>query len=332
GVNTSADAVNRLAVKSDVVLLSHDDMTPGSGDMRVVVNKKEPSNTSSLVFQSNWGGRAELGLSGTDAFNLKTSVDGNDWKTPLAVDAADGSLNVLGLRHTSANNSPMRTFIDLPAADGVTSFWRMNETRDPTPRRAVLSDVSAGILTLNQPIAQQFFFESYMRGVSYVRVWNTSKQPLQSAWLIGQPSASSLEVLDPTDIADWLPGDTIQLGEPASSLPNSVCAIDISPMMQNTLDAVFPQSGVLLKVAAFGGPDPQSGLGQESSVLLSPTGEPGSFFDQRSRQDGSGLGGQFIISSTLPSPVSNSNLVLLKENGKAGAVGICLATAFAILA
>ncbi len=35
GVNATADAINRLAVKSDAVLLSHDDATPGTGDMRL---------------------------------------------------------------------------------------------------------------------------------------------------------------------------------------------------------------------------------------------------------------------------------------------------------
>ena len=33
-INSDADATNRLAVKSDAVLFSHDDVTPGSGDMR----------------------------------------------------------------------------------------------------------------------------------------------------------------------------------------------------------------------------------------------------------------------------------------------------------
>jgi len=39
GINTAADSVNRLAVKSDAVLLSHDDISPGSGDMRLALNK-----------------------------------------------------------------------------------------------------------------------------------------------------------------------------------------------------------------------------------------------------------------------------------------------------
>lgn len=40
GVNATPDATNRLAVKSDAVLFSHDDVTPGSGNSRLVLNKK----------------------------------------------------------------------------------------------------------------------------------------------------------------------------------------------------------------------------------------------------------------------------------------------------
>ena len=52
GVNTDPNPVNRFAVKSDAVLFSHDDVTPGSGDQRVVVNKGTAANTASSLFQT----------------------------------------------------------------------------------------------------------------------------------------------------------------------------------------------------------------------------------------------------------------------------------------
>ena len=64
GVNTLADQTNKLAVKSDVVLHSHDDVTPGTGDARHVLNKAGPLSTASVVYQSGWSGRAETGLAG----------------------------------------------------------------------------------------------------------------------------------------------------------------------------------------------------------------------------------------------------------------------------
>lgn len=79
GVNTAADDTNRLAVKSDAVLLSHDDVTPGSGDMQMKFNKKQASSTASILFQDNWSGRAEIGLCGDDALHIKVSGDGSTW-------------------------------------------------------------------------------------------------------------------------------------------------------------------------------------------------------------------------------------------------------------
>ncbi len=93
GINTSADATNRLAVKSDAVLFSHDDVTPGSGDVQFKINKAASANTASLLFQTGWSGRAELGLAGDDDFNIKVSRDGAEWSTILKVDSATGMLD-----------------------------------------------------------------------------------------------------------------------------------------------------------------------------------------------------------------------------------------------
>lgn len=92
GINTAADATNRLAVKSDAVLLSHDDVTPGSGDIRAVLNKSAAGRTASALFQSGFSGRAEIGLAGDDDFRLKVSADGASWTDALAVHAATGRM------------------------------------------------------------------------------------------------------------------------------------------------------------------------------------------------------------------------------------------------
>lgn len=85
GVNTTADATNRLAVSSASTLLTHD-----GGDHRVVVNKASPADTASLLFQSNWQGRAEMGISGSDDFDINVSDDNSTWNTGLKLDAATG--------------------------------------------------------------------------------------------------------------------------------------------------------------------------------------------------------------------------------------------------
>ncbi|MEM8868808.1 MAG: DUF2793 domain-containing protein [Pseudomonadota bacterium] len=90
GINASADATNRLAVASGATLLNHE----GAGH-QLKINKALAGDTASLLFQTGFSGRAEMGIAGTDDFALKTSSDGSTWATALQA-APDGSVD-LGL-------------------------------------------------------------------------------------------------------------------------------------------------------------------------------------------------------------------------------------------
>lgn len=74
GIGTSSDLINVLAVSGPASLFSHN----GAGH-QLKVNKAATGQTASVLFQSNWSGRAELGLMGQDRFSLKTSPDGSNW-------------------------------------------------------------------------------------------------------------------------------------------------------------------------------------------------------------------------------------------------------------
>lgn len=86
GVATSWDATNRLAVASEAVLLTH----AGAGH-QLKINKATAGDTASLLFQSGWSGRAEMGPAGDDDFHLKVSADGSAWTEAMVIDAATGS-------------------------------------------------------------------------------------------------------------------------------------------------------------------------------------------------------------------------------------------------
>jgi hypothetical protein len=87
GVNTAADATNRLAVRSNSVLFTAIGAGDGgTGDMRYVVNKESSADTASFLFQTAWSGRAELGLTGSDNFALKVSPDGSTWTDAFTID------------------------------------------------------------------------------------------------------------------------------------------------------------------------------------------------------------------------------------------------------
>lgn len=83
GINATADAINRLTVAADATLLTHD----GAGH-RLSVNKAAPADTASLLFQTGFSGRAEMGTTGSDDFSVKVSGDGAVWREAMVVDAA----------------------------------------------------------------------------------------------------------------------------------------------------------------------------------------------------------------------------------------------------
>ena len=95
GINTTPDANNnKLAVKANGILFSHDDVTPGSGDMRVTINKSAAGKDASLVFQNNWSTRALLGLLANDDLTIKVSPDGSNWKNGLIIDRNTGAVHL----------------------------------------------------------------------------------------------------------------------------------------------------------------------------------------------------------------------------------------------
>ena len=121
GINTAADTSNRLAVKADGVLFSHDDVTPGTGSLRISANKAAAAQTLSFVFQTGWSGRAELGLAGSDSFSIKVSADGSTWTEALLIDPATGAvslpatqnaISVLTAEDTSGTLMPDLTYTD----------------------------------------------------------------------------------------------------------------------------------------------------------------------------------------------------------------------------
>lgn len=89
GIAASADGVNRLSVSSPASLLNHD----GAGH-QLKINKSADTDTASLLFQSNWSGRAEMGLTGSDNFTVRVSGDGSSFRDALSVDANDGAVRL----------------------------------------------------------------------------------------------------------------------------------------------------------------------------------------------------------------------------------------------
>ena len=105
GINTTADAANRLAVRSNAALFTAlEAASGGNGDIQLKLNKELPADISTLLFQSGFSGRAEIGLAGNDNFSFKVSPNGASWQTAILIDAATGSVT---LSNDSVENSAL---------------------------------------------------------------------------------------------------------------------------------------------------------------------------------------------------------------------------------
>lgn len=101
GVNADYDSTNRVSVAADATLLNHD----GAGH-QLKLNKSGASDTASLLFQTGFSGRAEMGLAGTDDFAIKVSADGSTWFAPLAIAGASGKVTVSEALNIAPGTAP----------------------------------------------------------------------------------------------------------------------------------------------------------------------------------------------------------------------------------
>ena len=85
GVNASADATNKFAVSSSALLFNN----IGNG-VQVKLNKNAVADTASVLYQSGFSGRAEIGLTGDDDFHFKVSADGATFFEALRLTRSSG--------------------------------------------------------------------------------------------------------------------------------------------------------------------------------------------------------------------------------------------------
>ncbi|SMQ85722.1 Chaperone of endosialidase [Devosia lucknowensis] len=100
GINASADSTNRLSVSAPATLFSH----AGAGH-QLKLNKAANGDTASLLFQSNWSGRAEMGLIGDSNWRIKVSPDGSSWTDAIVFEATTSLTTVAGILRPAADNT-----------------------------------------------------------------------------------------------------------------------------------------------------------------------------------------------------------------------------------
>lgn len=192
GINTTADSTNRLAVSAPMTLLSH----AGQGH-QLKINKAGPSDTASLLFQSNWSGRAEMGLAGSNDFSVKVSADGGTFRTGLSVNAATGVVSfpngVSNVAPTEFGTGPLATaaYVQSRGSDLVSNGTGLlgngynhpaGMVFDPVvspnlPGSFRYSGYASGILSTQEDVAvdpnRSYRTSSYLRQAEAVGNWSS---------------------------------------------------------------------------------------------------------------------------------------------------------------
>lgn len=137
GVNTTADATNKLAVSSPSVLFNH-----AGSDQRVKINKNAVGDTASLLFQSGFSGRAEFGLTGDDNFHVKVSPDGAAWAQAIVVDKTTG---LVVLTNNSIGNAALADVATATFKGRASSGAGDPEDLSSTQATALLNPFGAGL-------------------------------------------------------------------------------------------------------------------------------------------------------------------------------------------
>lgn len=106
GINATADTQNRLVVSAEETLFTHD-----GWDHRLKINKDDPGANASLLFQTGFEGRAEMGLAGEDAFSIKVSADGVNWVAALRFDPATATVSGEAVQQDADDTSPGRLML-----------------------------------------------------------------------------------------------------------------------------------------------------------------------------------------------------------------------------
>lgn len=139
GINATADATNRLSLSAPATLFNHE----GAGH-QLKLNKAAPGDTASLLYQTAFSGRAEMGLAGDDAFSLKVSADGTAWQEALCASPGTlelplplGGAGVFGTAARSGSTSTGALMEDGTNANG--SYFRFASGLQMCTGTAVLS-------------------------------------------------------------------------------------------------------------------------------------------------------------------------------------------------
>lgn len=158
GINATATDTQRLTVKSDEVIFSHDDVTPGTGSHTVTLNKAAAGDDAGHALKTGWSTRALAGLFGNDDYAIRVSPDGSSFSTALTADKDTGFVGLGIANPQQALHVGGNAIVSQSASEARNGFFCVEEelsglsgaTVDSTiliPSRAIVFCVSTRTTT-----------------------------------------------------------------------------------------------------------------------------------------------------------------------------------------
>lgn len=135
GVGMTATTDRPLSVAGGATLLTHD-----GADHRLTLNKAATGDTASVVLQSNWSGRAEIGLAGADALSVKVSSDGATWRQAARFDPASGAVAVRFLESLQISiEDDAVGVVQAPSAGGMLFLSLVHDNSPQNPASGIFA-------------------------------------------------------------------------------------------------------------------------------------------------------------------------------------------------
>jgi len=165
--------------------------------------------------QGSPGGGAFLDLSDTPS-----SYEDQAGKYPQ-VNAAENALQF----------AAGQLFVPLATPASIYRHW--TSPISSSPRTATISGISGDIITLTANEAYRFWAApgegDSPDGNMYLKIANTSKNPVEYAWVKASPAVNQLQVTNSNDISGWANSETISTARDGASSKDM--ELDISPLV-----------------------------------------------------------------------------------------------------
>jgi len=130
------------------------------------------------------------------------------------------------------NSGDGQLFVRIDATRIYLTYPRVSDG----PRTATINSVTGDTITLTGNHAYRFW-NSEMDGNSYLKIANTSKSPVEYAWVKAKPANNQLQVTAAADISGWANGETISTAEDGAT--SEWIELDLSPTIPDGATAIF---------------------------------------------------------------------------------------------